>query len=89
MTELSENRNKFYSMELHEGKEKGKSYFRIYTHYGRTDLLDADPQSDLGSTGGVSEESSDLFVERKECRYLHSLQQANVRCHTIDSPLYQ
>lgn len=89
VTELNENRNKFYSMELHEGKERGKSYFRIYTHYGRTDLLDADSQSGLDSTGGVAEESSDLFVERKECRYLHSLQQANVRCHTIGSPLCQ
>jgi hypothetical protein len=89
VTELNENRNKFYSMELHEGKERGKSYFRIYTHYGRTDLLDAESQSGLDSTGGVAEESSDLFVERKECRYLHSLQQANVRCHTIGSPLCQ
>jgi hypothetical protein len=80
VTELSENRNKFYSMELHEGNEKGKSYYRIYTHYGRTDLLDdSDSTPNAPEHPAVSDESPDLFVERKECRYLHSLQQASVR----------
>lgn len=35
------NHNKYYSIELHTAEEKGKKYFRLYTHYGRTDDLES------------------------------------------------
>ncbi len=37
MTDLTWNDNKFYCMELHKATEQDKSYWRIFTHYGRTD----------------------------------------------------
>lgn len=34
-----ENHNKYYCIELHTATYRGQSYYRIYTHYGRTDDL--------------------------------------------------
>lgn len=38
-TDIKTNKNKFYSLELHTAKMNEKQYFRLYTHYGRTDDL--------------------------------------------------
>lgn len=41
VTDIKTNRNKYYAVELHTA---GKQ-FRVYTHYGRTDDLDANPDA--------------------------------------------
>jgi predicted DNA-binding WGR domain protein len=44
-TDVKKNHNKYYVLEFHKGTEGGKSYFRLYTHYGRTDDLVTKPHS--------------------------------------------
>ena len=41
VTDIKTNRNKYYAVELHAAKNK----FRVYTHYGRTDDLDSNPNA--------------------------------------------
>ncbi len=41
VTDIKTNRNKYYCVELHSGGKK----FRVYTHYGRTDDLDSNPDA--------------------------------------------
>lgn len=43
VTDIVTNRNKYYGIELHSYKNK----FRIYTHYGRTDDLDSNPNAGI------------------------------------------
>ena len=45
ITDIKTNRNKYYAVELHKAEEKGKAYFRVFTHYGRTDDLETNPDS--------------------------------------------
>jgi len=45
VTDIKTNRNKYYAIELHNAEEKGKTYYRVFTHYGRTDDLETDPNS--------------------------------------------
>ena len=42
-TDIKANNNKYYAIELHSGK--GKPGFRVFTHYGRTDDLDSNPDA--------------------------------------------
>jgi len=41
VTDIKNNNNKYYAIELHEGKGK----YRVFTHYGRTDDLDSNPNA--------------------------------------------
>lgn len=41
VTDIKTNRNKYYAVELHSAKNK----YRVYTHYGRTDDLDTNPNA--------------------------------------------
>lgn len=43
VTDIKTNRNKYYAVELHSSKSK----FRVYTHYGRTDDLDSNPNAGI------------------------------------------
>lgn len=43
VTDIKTNRNKYYAIELHKGS--GKHPFRVYTHYGRTDDLETNPNA--------------------------------------------
>lgn len=43
VTDIKTNRNKYYAVELHSAKTK----FRVYTHYGRTDDLDTNPNAGM------------------------------------------
>lgn len=43
VTDIVTNRNKYYAIELHEAKKK----YRVYTHYGRTDDLDSNPNAGM------------------------------------------
>ena len=45
VTDIKTNRNKYYAIELHAANKKGKQCFRVYTHYGRTDDLETNPDS--------------------------------------------
>jgi poly [ADP-ribose] polymerase len=40
VTDIKTNHNKYYGIELHVGKHKGKELYRVFTHYGRTDDLE-------------------------------------------------
>lgn len=44
-TDVKTNHNKYYCLELHIGKDKGKQVVRLYTHYGRTDDLVKNPKA--------------------------------------------
>lgn len=41
VTDIKTNKNKYYAVELHTAKNK----YRVYTHYGRTDDLDSNPNA--------------------------------------------
>ena len=45
VTDLKTNHNKYYGVELHRGAIKGKPVFRVFTHYGRTDDLEGNPEA--------------------------------------------
>jgi poly [ADP-ribose] polymerase len=45
VTDLKNNNNKYYAIELHTAKQKGKDCYRVYTHYGRTDDLETNPNA--------------------------------------------
>ncbi len=45
VTDIKTNHNKYYAIELHKGQAKGKTTFRLYTHYGRTDDLEWNPDA--------------------------------------------
>ena len=42
VTDIKTNRNKYYAIELHKASETG---FRVFTHYGRTDDLETNPDA--------------------------------------------
>jgi poly [ADP-ribose] polymerase len=44
-TDLKKNNNKYYAVELHKGTGSGDEGFRVYTHYGRTDDLETNPNA--------------------------------------------
>lgn len=46
VTDIVTNRNKYYAIELHKAKKK----YRVYTHYGRTDDLDSNPNAGMRET---------------------------------------
>jgi len=43
VTDIKTNRNKYYAIELHSAKNK----YRVFTHYGRTDDLDSNPNAGM------------------------------------------
>jgi poly [ADP-ribose] polymerase len=45
VTDIKTNRNKYYAIELHRAQAKGKQSFRVFTHYGRTDDLETNPDA--------------------------------------------
>jgi predicted DNA-binding WGR domain protein len=45
LTDITSNHNKYYAIEVHSGALKGRALFRVFTHYGRTDDLDNDPDA--------------------------------------------
>lgn len=45
VTDIKTNHNKYYAIEVHQGTLKGKPVFRVFTHYGRTDDLDNNPNA--------------------------------------------
>jgi poly [ADP-ribose] polymerase len=45
VTDIKTNRNKYYAIELHKGKSGKADAWRVFTHYGRTDDLEVDPDA--------------------------------------------
>ena len=45
VTDIKTNRNKYYAIELHAAQEGAKGSFRVFTHYGRTDDLETNPDA--------------------------------------------
>ncbi len=45
VTDIKTNHNKYYAIELHSGKGKADYCFRVFTHYGRTDDLENNPNA--------------------------------------------
>lgn len=45
VTDIKTNHNKYYAVELHSATVQGKQLFRIFTHYGRTDDLESNPNA--------------------------------------------
>jgi poly [ADP-ribose] polymerase len=45
VTDLKTNHNKYYAIELHTATAASGQCFRIFTHYGRTDDLDTNPNA--------------------------------------------
>lgn len=54
VTDIKTNRNKYYAIELHESTGQ----FRVYTHYGRTDDLESNPDA--------GQKECRYFTERRE-----------------------
>lgn len=61
VTDIKTNRNKYYAIELHSGKNK----FRVYTHYGRTDDLDSNPDAGVRESRycGSQSEAEGLYAQ--------------------------
>src|SRR3954469_5901540 len=45
VTDIKTNRNKYYALELHSAVDGGLTRFRVFTHYGRTDDLETNPEA--------------------------------------------
>ena len=45
VTDIKTNRNKYYALELHGGRQNDADVYRVFTHYGRTDDLETNPDS--------------------------------------------
>jgi poly [ADP-ribose] polymerase 2/3/4 len=45
VTDIKTNHNKYYGIELHKGLIKSKPVYRVFTHYGRTDDLESNPNA--------------------------------------------
>ena len=66
-------------MEIHEAKESGKSYYRIYTTYGKTDdLLEHSTGNPKKTNFGIIciNENIGESTRKVDCRYLDNLKQA-------------
>lgn len=70
VTDIKTNRNKYYAVELHSAKDK----YRVFTHYGRTDDLETNPnagvrESRYCSSSWQAEELYDkIFKEKTSAR---------------------
>lgn len=45
VTDIKNNNNKYYGIELHQAKGAKANAFRVFTHYGRTDDLETNPDA--------------------------------------------
>lgn len=71
VTDIKTNRNKYYCIELHTG---GPGQFRVFTHYGRTDDLDTNPNAGqkesryLPSLAAAEAEYASIYREKTSPR---------------------
>jgi poly [ADP-ribose] polymerase len=50
VTDIKSNHNKYYAIELHEGSTAAGPRYRVFTHYGRTDDLETNPNAGARET---------------------------------------
>ena len=70
VTDIKTNRNKYYAIELHKASGSSDYPFRVYTHYGRTDDLETNPnagtrESRYHGTLGEAEATYDSIYKQK------------------------
>ena len=82
-------------LELHYAKAKGKEFYRTFSHYGRTDDLESNPQSGKKVRIFIPPYSLKLlfptllffdsshFFTRKECRYFSNEEEALIGFRTV------
>ncbi|MEM9070652.1 MAG: WGR domain-containing protein [Myxococcota bacterium] len=74
VTDIKTNRNKYYAIELHQAKGASDYPFRVYTHYGRTDDLDTNPNAGTresryhGSQGDAEANYDSIFKQKTSKR---------------------
>ena len=63
VTDIKTNHNKYYAIELHSGKDKGQTKYRVFTHYGRTDDLETNPDAGQKECryAGSQEEAQSIY----------------------------
>lgn len=70
-TDLKNNNNKYYAIELHRGSDGGIDTYRVFTHYGRTDDLDTNPNAGaresryFGPNGAAAKSAYDSIYRQK------------------------
>lgn len=70
VTDINTNRNKYYAVELHSAKNK----YRVFTHYGRTDDLNSNPNAGVkesryfGSLDAANEAYDKIYKEKTSAR---------------------
>jgi Poly(ADP-ribose) polymerase, regulatory domain./WGR domain./Poly(ADP-ribose) polymerase catalytic domain. len=70
VTDIKTNKNKYYAVELHSAKNK----YRVYTHYGRTDDLDTNPNAGMresrycSSLDEANQIYNKIFAEKTSAR---------------------
>jgi len=62
VTDIKTNRNKYYAIELHAAQEGTVGSFRVFTHYGRTDDLETNPDA-----GAKESRFFDALGEARAC----------------------
>ncbi len=62
VTDIKTNHNKYYGIELHRGLLKGKAVFRVFTHYGRTDDLETNPNAGQKETRHAATEGEAMGI---------------------------
>ena len=75
VTDIKTNRNKYYAIELHQAQGGGGDHpFRVYTHYGRTDDLEANPNAGVresrffGSRGEAEAQYTKIYKQKTSKR---------------------
>ena len=75
VTDIKTNRNKYYAIELHQAQGGGGDPpFRVYTHYGRTDDLEANPNAGVresrffGSRGEAEAQYTKIYKQKTSKR---------------------
>ena len=71
VTDIKTNRNKYYAIELHKG---GAAEFRVFTHYGRTDDLESNPNAGqkecryFGDLGAAQANYETIYKQKTSAR---------------------
>lgn len=74
VTDIKTNRNKYYAVELHAAETKGPFRFRVFTHYGRTDDLETNPNAGqkecryFASAAEAQREYQTIYSEKTSAR---------------------
>jgi predicted DNA-binding WGR domain protein len=74
-TDIVSNHNKYYAIELHRGAPGSANAYRVYTHYGRTDDLETNPNAGaresryFGDAGSAAATYQQIYKEKTNKGY--------------------